>query len=152
MYDLDRVGTFNVTGNLCVRDPVPAPAGSLTAPLKNVAQGKWSSAIRTVNVGRWGPYVSMLVAWHGPLFDPDNVITSNPVGSIGISTGTCMITDHKSGSSEFPERGEYAKSMPNGVTCRTGWGDGTYDVYVRHDENGAVDGIVVQFIPEDEGQ
>lgn len=150
MYDLDQVGTFSVTGALCVRDPARIPQAKIVE-LDNVVHGKWISAIRTINVGRWGPRVSMLVAWHedAPI-NPDGTEQLEHIGDIHIDTGTCMITDSKSAAAAFPERDEYAKSIDDGVTCRSGWGDGVYDVYRRESEPGMTDAIVVVFIRDEE--
>lgn len=86
------------------------------------------------------------------------------VGEIGVDAGLCWVGDpcyilHTTPGNEpkdlgkdwlefcntLPEENPVAKQYDEGVVVSTGYGDGSYPVYVKKNDEGRIVGVMVKF-------
>lgn len=63
-------------------------------------------------------------------------------GVIGVDSGRCWVGDPSYADSADDDCGDV------GVCVPTGWGDGTYPVFVKRTDEGRVAAVTVRFIEE----
>lgn len=164
-----ELGTFEVSsGGLRVTDPCYDVqtwcAGTLRAK-----DGTWSAELRHSDEGDWGKRVAELVVRHA---DHPRAEPTRPAGiDAGVDSGQCGFFDEaKYASNQGGEYGDlstfYGQAcratstasgdcsgggivMGFGAVSSSGYGDGSYEVYVHEVDGQAVAARLV-FIPEDE--
>lgn len=140
--------------------------------VNNVLVGEYNTLIKTFDGGSWGERVKELIVLHKDYKEPhDEEIEYQwkPVSdNIGVDSGQCGVydlsyrcktSDDWIHNSEFYKKAckctdkneQYGEQDNAGVTSRTGFGDGTYTLFLLENSDGHVVGfrIVYQFDDEE---
>lgn len=147
-----------------VTDPCYSLDTWCTYIVNNVLPGEYKTSVKLVDGGSWGKRVSELSAIHSEYITTPlewELISDN----IGVDSGQCGIYDfsyrlskgnnvHDSlfykKACKCTDREDYfGEQEDSGVTSRTGYGDGTYDLYMATNDDVDVVGIKVVYIDED---
>lgn len=155
------------SGKIRVSDPCYKPdtwcAG--TFPAKN---GTWFASLEMLcDTGGWGNRVAALTIRHESL-KALMVSPSEKLGiTVGVDSGQCGFydegeydgippVDHDNATGRYSEMCALTLGDPQGgvfncgVVSSSGYGDGSYDLYIQRDENGDAIAARVVFITDDE--
>lgn len=125
----EYLGSFTTSGNLTVGDPCHAgkkvPAGVGFALSLKVAghEGVWHVLVRA---GAGADRTAELVTIHDDGFD---VFAADPIGSIGVDSGTAGVFDVKCPRRDGDAPLEEGSFAALGAIASTGYGDGLYPVF-----------------------
>lgn len=165
----DRI--YTETGLFRVTDPCYKPntwcAGDVQAK-----PGWYTAYVQVFEDPTWGHRVSYMALVHETNDGEKGLddINSQAPFEVGVDSGTCAIIDMEYFKQIHAEDGRwetwfdyidsltYRPGKPNatGVDDRAalisaaGYGDGAYTCWLRHNEKGEIDGILVEFITESE--
>lgn len=177
-YDFEKIGDFEVTSSLVVTDPCYIEnkediVKNADAILKfnNAKKGKWNVWAKSEkNV------THSLVAQSADCGDHLSFSQMRLFGSIGVDSGQAGIFDEDMmcvppdlnlfiDPDKIIDKDNmwysiccdvtlYSDSghgtIPGGAISSSGYGDGSYSVYVRKDDNGVVECIHIDFVTEDD--
>jgi hypothetical protein len=145
-----------------------------SAIIYNAVKGQWNSMIIQADLEIWGPHNAKLITWHTALGDGsslDKIALAETEFAPCVDSGQLGIFDY----SEYPDgdTGEYGdidsfygkccdytintreaahimifNRKYIGVVSRSGCGDGMYPCYIHKNEQGQVDIIAVDFLPD----
>jgi hypothetical protein len=152
------------SGVMRVSDPCYTP-NAWCAGTFPCLSGKWKAEIETSDEGGWGTRVSSLVVRHvstDEFVDPsekseiDVGVDSGQCGFYDESAyGTIHPVDHDNQSGRYMEMcdltstPEQAAVFDSGVVSSSGFGDGSYDLYLHRNDEGLVVAAKIVFIGND---
>lgn len=135
--------------------------------INNVLTGQYTTSVKLVDVGSWGNRVAELQAIHIN-HSQDTFNWELVYDDIGVDSGQCGIYNflyrlsygvnvhhsffYSKACRCTDEESQYGEQDNAGVTSRSGFGDGTYNLYVAKNEDQAVIGIKIVFIEDEESQ
>jgi hypothetical protein len=167
------MNSFEVTsGALMASDPCYTSDVWCAGKIDNVKNGKWLSHVEISDEKIWGKRVASLQAW---LFNssPSNwtrVGGPNSGGpNFGVDSGQFGFFDYNyfinhESEREYDSPGFYKDccdltlstdqfgAIDQGVVSSSGFGDGSYPVYIAKNANGEVIGVKVVFISDEEDE
>ena len=148
-----------------VTDPCYSLDTWCTYIVNNVLPGEYKTSVKLVDGGSWGKRVGELSAIHSEY-------TNTPLqwgfvsDNIGVDSGQCGIYDfnyrlakgnnvhdslfYKKACKCTDGEDHFGEQEDSGVTSCSGYGDGSYDLYLTKNGDDDVVGIKIVFI-EDEG-
>jgi hypothetical protein len=164
--------TFEVkSGKICITDPCYKRGtwcAIMDIPAKN---GVWIASIETSDEDDWGMRVSTLRAHHVE----HNNLAWNKINSIGVDSGQAGIFDsanYPDNPSDYGDKSAFDDSHFYGRCCNTtcyddssicwgivdgfgvvsssGYGDGSYSVYVDKNNENEITAVKIVFISPDE--
>lgn len=162
------IGSFEVkSGKLRISDPCYDLDTWCAGTLDNVLNGKWNAKIEESDKGSWGIRVSNLVAVH----ENYALSANNPELTkidVGVDSGQCGIFDldqyPKDDPGEYGDKNSFYGKVCNltcneddmnqsagiidnfGVVSRSGYGDGSYECYVRRNVKGEIVAAEIVFL------
>lgn len=159
------MSSFEVTsGALMASDPCYTSDTWCAGKIDNVKNGKWLSHAEFSYEKMWGKRVTSLQAWLSDS-SPSNWIRVNK--SFGVDSGQFGFFDYNyfinhESEREYDSPGFYKDCcdltlsankfglLNQGVVSSSGYGDGSYPVYIAKNTNGEVIGVKVVFISDEE--
>ena len=163
-YD-ENVGVFNVScGQIRVSDPCYEKDSDGGFTVDNVINGQW---LAYFDYDRFRDSVACVYAVHDMYRYKASVYNLNDVAQIGVDSGQAGIFDkvyydiNQGGEYDNLETfyGKCCKITLDevcgiveeyGVVSSSGYGDGSYSVYVGYDKDGLVYCVYIEFVTEEE--
>ena len=158
------------SGAIMASDPCYDTTVWCASKIENVKNGTWVSCIVYSNEGAWGKRVSDLIATHEDVHKI-HMTQWEKIDSCGVDSGQFGFFDYKYFVDHESEREWGAPGFYNecceathdeskgfggnvignaGVVSASGYGDGSYPVYVLKDKDGLIVGVKASFLSEDE--
>ena len=150
-----------------VTDPCYSLDTWCTYIVNNVLPGEYKTSVKLVDGGSWGKRVGELSAIHSEY-------TNTPLqwgfvsDNIGVDSGQCGIYDfnyrlakgnnvhdslfYKKACKCTDGEDHFGEQEDSGVTSCSGYGDGSYDLYLTKNGDDDVVGIKIVFIEDEESQ
>lgn len=176
---MKHIGRFSLGNKVMVSDPCYGTDTWCQGVLENVRKGFWDAYLKMSDKGPWGIRVTELVVINLDYNDEYTGLESEDINElqefeVGVDSGKAGIFDYDyyckyhtdKGADEdwyevqiikqfFPTHNEsdWEKSIFtefNGVVSDSGYGDGGYDCYVTHNEEGEIVGIKIVYISDNE--
>lgn len=174
---MELIGRFSLGNKVMVSDPCYGTNTWCQGVLENVRKGFWDAYIKMCDKGPWGNRVAELVAINLDYNDEYDGLTSEDINElqefeVGVDSGTAGIFDYeyyckhhdtKHADEDWYEKQIHHQFFPgvdssdwqnsvftefNGVASSSGYGDGGYDCYVAHNEEGEIVGIKIVYISD----
>lgn len=163
--DPQFIGTIKMENNVYITDPCYEPGAWCSGKVENVKTGVWK-CFRKVAYTDWGFRIAELIVRHEDypegdietlMGDVDVGVDSGQAGFFDVAYYEYMKSEEK--DEEWYKRvcdltlGEHKCGTIDmkGVVASSGFGDGSYDLYV-HERNGKVVGMRVEFISQEESK
>lgn len=166
---MNSLGTFeNTSGTLVVSDPCYTLSVWCLIQLQNTKKGTWNAHVKYSDEGRWGTRCAEIMALH----DSEKTPTWESIGVIGVDSGQAGIFDievFQNGATVVPREktrrpdkpwysscGDLTLSevqagvIPGGAVASSGYGDGTYEVFVTKNIDEEIVGVLIVFIEEED--
>ena len=151
------LGQINLGKNIIIADPLYNPdADNLTVKINNLVPGIYNAFIKEIDSGTMGIRQAALTIIHKdyPYEQPDELLKKIPIdtATVGIYDKDFRMGVKQKNSEWYPFISECAsrQKLPNdkAVACQTGFGDGEYPVFVKHDRMGQIYAITIRFIED----
>lgn len=166
----ESIGEFlNLSGKMIVSDPCYDRGCWCAAKLDNVMRGTWYAEVLKSDEDKWGIRVAVLRAIHeghnGEYFESTDFVLGVDSGQLGIydeshyrdenvfsepsKFGSCGKDEWYGHNCDVTLEDKQAGVIPFGCVSCSGYGDGSYGMYVARNDSGWVIGIEVVFIEDD---
>lgn len=151
------LGSINFGKNIIIADPLYNPNdNNLTVKIDNLVPGIYNAFIKEIDTGTIGIREAALTIIHKdyPYEQPDELLKKIPIdtATVGIYDRDFRMGVKQKNSEWYPFISEcaYRQKLPNdkAIACQTGFGDGEYPVFVKHDKMGQIYAIAIRFIED----
>ena len=151
------LGHINLGKHIVIADPLYNPdADNLTVKIDNLVPGIYNAFIKEIDTGTMGIREAALTIIHKDYTyeQPNELLKKIPIdtATVGIYDRNFRMAVKPKNSEWYPFISEcaYQQKLPNdkAVACQTGFGDGEYPVFVKHDKIGQIYAIAIRFIED----
>ena len=151
------LGRINLSKNIIIADPLyNSNDNNLTVKIDNLVPGIYNAFIKEIDTGTIGIREAALTIIHKdyPYEQPDELLKKIPIdtATVGIYDRDFRMGVKQKNSEWYPFISEcaYRQKLPNdkAVACQTGFGDGEYPIFVKHDKMEQIYAIAIRFIED----
>lgn len=176
---MEYIGRFSLGNKVMVSDPCYETDTWCQGVLENVRAGFWDAYVKTIDEGNWGMRVAELAVINLDYNNEYDRLKFEDINElqdfeVGVDSGTAGIFDYdyyckyhtnKGNNEDWYEAQIISQFFPtynesdwkesvftefNGVASTSGYGDGGYDCYVAHNNEGEIIGIKIVYISDDD--